>query len=73
LPTELAIERVIPEQQAAQFLSLSYAQLRLMRSERTGPRYLRITAARIGYRIKDLIAWCDEQAEGHSRTLEPAP
>jgi hypothetical protein len=67
LPREVAAERVINEKLAAEFLSLSYSYLRVLREEGRGPTWVRISDNRVGYRIRDLIAWCEARERRSAR------
>jgi hypothetical protein len=59
LPLVVAVERVVSEKTAAEFVNLSYGQFRVLRAEGRGPTWLRLDGKRVGYRIRDLMAWCE--------------
>ena len=59
LPLVAAVERVVSEKTAAEFLNLSYSHFRIIRNEGRGPAWLRLDGKRVGYRIRDLMAWCE--------------
>jgi hypothetical protein len=58
----LGEDRVISEAQAARELNLSNATLKTLRRNGLGPRYISLSEARVGYRLKDLRAWLDARA-----------
>jgi len=51
----------ISEREAARYLGLSEPTLRRHRRDGTGPRYVRLSANRLGYRPSDLDAWLEER------------
>jgi len=51
----------ISEREAARYLGLSEPTLRRHRRDATGPRYVRLSAGRLGYRLKDLDAWLESR------------
>jgi len=51
----------ISEREAARYLGLSEPTLRRHRREGTGPRYVRLSANRLGYRPADLDAWLESR------------
>ena len=59
LPREAALERVVSERLAAEFLSLSYSYFRELRDQGRGPDWIRLNDKRIGYRVRDLMEWCE--------------
>lgn len=59
---DLAGLRVISERQAAAVLGLSTATMERLRATGTGPRAVRLTERRLGYRVCDLAAWIEERA-----------
>lgn len=50
---------VITEAEAARALSLSLSTLRRLRKAGQGPRCVRLSARRLGYRRDDLAAWLE--------------
>ncbi|HMU53174.1 MAG TPA: hypothetical protein PKA13_25605 [Geminicoccaceae bacterium] len=60
LPAEIARQRVVDEKTAAEFVGLAPITLERMRKGgSTGPRHVRLSERRIGYRVCDLVAWLD--------------
>jgi predicted DNA-binding transcriptional regulator AlpA len=59
-----ADERIINERQAAQACGISVATLRRAVAAGRGPLVIRLSTRRIAYRIRDLLAWIDDNAEG---------
>jgi predicted DNA-binding transcriptional regulator AlpA len=53
--------RVISEPDAAAYCGLSLVHFRRLRREERGPKHVRLTEKRIGYRLKDVLAWIDER------------
>ena len=53
--------RVVSESEAAAFCSLSLAHFRRLRREQKGPKHVRLSVRRIGYRIRDLLHWVNER------------
>jgi predicted DNA-binding transcriptional regulator AlpA len=62
LPAELADHRILSPRQAAQLLGLSEATLERMRQANEGPPVRRLSARRLGYPVRGLLAWFDERA-----------
>ena len=54
---ELAGSRLLPEDQAAEWLGVSKPLLELWRRRGEGPRYVRVSDRRLGYRLHDLAAY----------------
>ncbi len=50
---------VVTETEAAKLLKLAIVTVRRMRWAGTGPRYVRLSQKRIGYRVADISAWLD--------------
>jgi predicted DNA-binding transcriptional regulator AlpA len=59
LPPEIARQRVVDEKTAAEFVGLAAITLERARKAGTGPRHVRLSERRIGYRVCDLVAWLD--------------
>jgi predicted DNA-binding transcriptional regulator AlpA len=62
LPKDIALQRVVNEKTAAEFVGLSAVTLERKRKLGAGPKHLVLSPRRLGYRICDLIAWLDERA-----------
>jgi predicted DNA-binding transcriptional regulator AlpA len=63
-------QNTLNSQQAARYLGISEAALRLWRSEGKGPRYFRAGEKLVRYRRVDLDSWiearlCDHSVEAH--------
>jgi hypothetical protein len=52
---------VLPEAGAAEWLGVSPALLEHMRASGEGPRFVRLSTRRIGYRLGDLIDYAAER------------
>jgi predicted DNA-binding transcriptional regulator AlpA len=65
-------DRVIMERDAADFLSVGQSTLQRWRQLGTGPKFVRISARRLGYRLSDLRAFLveREQATGAPQSAE---
>jgi predicted DNA-binding transcriptional regulator AlpA len=59
--------RVVSEPEAAKFLGLSKAQLRVMRRAGKAPEHVRLSERRLGYRLSALDCWLN------ARTIKPLP
>ncbi len=55
-------QRVVSESQAARYCGLSLVHFRRLRRRETGPRFVRLSIRRIGYRIGDLLKWLEERS-----------
>jgi len=53
--------RVVSEPDAAAYCGLSLVHFRRLRREDRGPKHVRLTEKRVGYRLKDVLAWIDER------------
>jgi predicted DNA-binding transcriptional regulator AlpA len=53
--------RVISEKSAAKVCDLSYATMRRKLVEGTGPKHVRLSERRVGYRVRDVEAWLAER------------
>ena len=62
LPDEIVRYRVLTPKQTANMLGESEATTERKRKARTGPRWIRLSERRIGYRLSDILAWLDERA-----------
>ncbi len=63
LPPDLSARRVITEEQAAAFCSLSVATMRRKRQAGSGPKIVVLSTRRLGYRVDALDAWLREREE----------
>lgn len=58
---------LLSEEDAGQYLDLAPETLRNWRSQRRGPRFVRL-GRRVGYRVEDLQAWAEERlTDGRGR------
>lgn len=55
--------QVFTRQEAARALKISVPTLDRMHLAGTGPKRLRLSARRVGYRWSDLVAWMDRGAD----------
>lgn len=53
--------RVLSEADAAAYCGLSLVHFRRMRRDQKGPKYVRLTEKRVGYRFRDLLVWLEER------------
>lgn len=56
-------KRVLRTPDAAEYVGLSASTLEKMRLVDAGPRFLRLGGRAVGYDIRDLDAWLDEQRD----------
>jgi predicted DNA-binding transcriptional regulator AlpA len=56
-------DHVVTELDAAKFCGISRDTLRRRFNAGNGPKRLRLSAHRIGYRLSDLRSWLEAQAE----------
>jgi predicted DNA-binding transcriptional regulator AlpA len=59
-----ADEQVLSEEEAAKICGFSKWTLRRQVAAGIGPRVIRLSARRIGYRIRDLRSWLETRTEG---------
>ncbi len=59
--------RVLTAASAAELLTVSIPVMERWRREGTGPRFIRLSARRVGYRVADLRAWMADRSEGGQR------
>lgn len=59
--------RVLTAPEASELLSVSIPVMDRWRAAGEGPRFIRLSARRIGYRLSDLRAWIESRAEGGAR------
>ncbi len=57
-------DQVVTERQAAEFCGISTYTLRRRLKAGDGPKRLRLSIHRVGYRLSDLRLWLEAQAEG---------
>lgn len=50
---------IVTETEAAKILKVAVMTVRRMRWAGTGPRYVKLSERRIGYRVADINAWLD--------------
>lgn len=58
--------RVLTRQEAARALKISIPTLDRIHLAGTGPKRLRLSARRVGYRLSDLIAWMERETEARA-------
>jgi predicted DNA-binding transcriptional regulator AlpA len=58
--------QLLNEVEAGQFLSLSHRTLQNWRVKGGGPKYLKIGAKSVRYRITDLQSWLDNATRSHT-------
>jgi predicted DNA-binding transcriptional regulator AlpA len=58
--------RLINEQEAANFLGFSVRALQNWRLRGGGPEYVRVSRRSVRYRRRDLVRWADERLEAHT-------
>ena len=51
--------RILTERASAEFVCLSLPQFRRLRYMAQGPRYVRLSERRLGYRVSDLVGWLE--------------
>lgn len=56
--------RVLTSAETAKLLAVSPPMMERWRSAGTGPRFIRLSARRIGYRVEDLRTWMTGRAAG---------
>ena len=61
---ELIARRILRTSQAAQYVGLSPSTLEKKRLTGGGPRFIRLGGRAVGYDIRDLDSWLDEQRGG---------
>lgn len=60
------LDRLLNEQDAAEFLSYTMRALQNWRVRGGGPKYIKVSARSIRYRRRDLIAWVEERTYSNS-------
>jgi len=75
---DLSLLRHLTEREAADFLGYSVRALQNWRVRGGGPRFVRVSARSVRYRLTDLIAWaearlCDNTSQAPGRSSAPAP
>jgi len=56
--------RVLTAAEASELLTVSVPVMERWRRAGIGPRFIRLSVRRVGYRVSDLRAWMTERAEG---------
>ena len=59
--------QVLTLSEASSLLSVSIPVMDRWRAAGEGPRFIRLSARRIGYRLSDLRAWIESRAQGGAR------
>ena len=59
-------DRLINEQEAANFLGFSVRALQNWRVRGGGPEYVRVSRRSVRYRRRDLVRWSEERLEPHT-------
>jgi predicted DNA-binding transcriptional regulator AlpA len=60
---------LVEEDQAADFLALSHRTLRNWRSRGGGPKYIKVSAGCIRYRVQDLHDWIERKTRRSTSDL----
>jgi predicted DNA-binding transcriptional regulator AlpA len=60
------IDRLISENEAAEFLGYSVRTLQSWRWKGGGPRFVRVSARSIRYRRRELLAWAEERLRSNT-------
>jgi len=58
-PAPAVSDQILTPQQTAEHTGLSMPSLQRMRSEGTGPCFIKLGPRRVGYRISDINAWLE--------------
>lgn len=66
------LDRYVDDVQAARILGLSASYLRKIRVIGGGPRYSKISARAVRYKVRDLVAWADSKAKNSTSELAAA-
>jgi predicted DNA-binding transcriptional regulator AlpA len=61
LPTDLGRHRILPTPQTCEFLGISIAQWRRLRTSGAAPAPIQIGIRKQGWRLGDLIDWLDRR------------
>lgn len=64
--------RVLTSAETAKLLTVSAPVMERWRAAGTGPRFVRLSTRRIGYRVADLRAWMADRAAGGEQTAARA-
>jgi predicted DNA-binding transcriptional regulator AlpA len=64
---DLRLERVVSEEAGAELLDLSLSTMKRLRRARLGPRHVRLSERRVGYRVRDLLAWLEARTYAGER------
>ena len=65
-------DRLLTTKEAAEFLGLHPVTLAAWRVARRGPRYVKLSARAVRYRLRDLELYLDRQAVGATHEMEGA-
>jgi predicted DNA-binding transcriptional regulator AlpA len=57
--TPSAIDRLLSQRQAADYLGLTIPTLQRQRTDGTGPRFLKLGKRKVAYRLSDIHEWID--------------
>jgi predicted DNA-binding transcriptional regulator AlpA len=71
IPRVSTDDRVIMERDAADFLSVGQSTLQRWRQLGTGPKFIRISARRLGYRLSDLKSFLERFSIKEAHSLRP--
>ena len=69
MTTPLDDLRVLTSAETARLLTVSAPVMERWRAAGTGPRFVRLSARRIGYRVEDLRTWMTGRAAGGEQTV----
>jgi predicted DNA-binding transcriptional regulator AlpA len=69
----LRLHRQINTAEAAEFLGLVVRTLEKLRQKGGGPKYVRISAKCVRYRISDLLAWQTSLERAHTADVPDLP
>jgi predicted DNA-binding transcriptional regulator AlpA len=62
LPAEIGRQRVLPTNEAAAFIGVSYSEWRAKHARGETPPAIRIGIRKLGWRVCDLIAWIEARS-----------
>ncbi|MBL8845466.1 MAG: AlpA family phage regulatory protein [Hyphomicrobium zavarzinii] len=61
VPLDPAPDPILSPQQTAEYIGLTIPTLQRQRTDGTGPRFLKLGARKVGYRLSDIRSWLDER------------
>jgi predicted DNA-binding transcriptional regulator AlpA len=61
VPFDTAPDPILSPQQTAEYIGLTIPTLQRQRTDGTGPRFLKLGARKVGYRLSDIRSWLDER------------